>query len=608
MLILWDSDVDLPEQTVGITYTWNGYTEGDGYFSLLRYVDNNDRHLRDKYLAFTYALGECEINEKRVIDHLKFDDGLSFWWLTTFVEQHFNNIPISDAIRLLAFEEIIMLHTPQKILLVSSSLVLHQVISNLCQKLGTEYEWKKQKLHSFVFNKKNVYQNLPYCIQGLISLVWHIKTNRKYKKSEPVGWFNDKAVFICNYFANTVPDSASEGHFHSRYWEDLHALLDELDIKVNWLHHAPVNHKQSMDWVVKFNQNPKEKSFHAFISSHCSWSVIIKVVKKWLYLNMLFWKLHNVKDAFKVQESSLSFWPLMKGHWGSALCGASSITNLLFLELFEKIFSELPHQKLGLYLCENHTWERALIHKWKKYGHGKLIGVAHATIRFWDLRYFCDLRILPEIPHADHIALNGMYAVEAYSDVYYPKKLIIECEALRYNYLYNGIARSTDFTENKVSQVLILGDIFYCSTDNMLKLLERAVEFIPISMEFTFKAHPLCPINVEDYPCLNMQVTSRPILDIISDYDLAYVSGITSAAVDVYCAGMPVIVVLNNSSLNFSPLRGQMAVNFVSTENELAESLSALASIPGVQSFDREFFFLNQQLPKWRSVLDTVHS
>ena len=72
--------------------------------------------------------------------------------------------------------------------------------------------------------------------------------------------------------------------------------------------------------------------------------------------------------------------------------GSAAVINLLWIELFDQALRDAPRQDKGFYLCENQGWERAFIHAWRKHGHGELIAVPHATVRFWDLRYFADPR------------------------------------------------------------------------------------------------------------------------------------------------------------------------------------------------------------------------
>ena len=103
-------------------YLWNGYAETAAVHSLLRYVENHAERLRGKYLAWIHDLGESRIEGKRIIDHLAFLDGLSYWWMTLFVEKSFGkSLSMTDAIRLFALEDIVSDQKPGKLKLVSAN-------------------------------------------------------------------------------------------------------------------------------------------------------------------------------------------------------------------------------------------------------------------------------------------------------------------------------------------------------------------------------------------------------------------------------------------------------------------------------------------------------
>ena len=76
----------------------------------------------------------------------------------------------------------------------------------------------------------------------------------------------------------------------------------------------------------------------------------------------------------------------------------------------------------------------------------------------------------------------------------------------------------------------------------------------------------------------------------------------TSAAVDAYLAGLPVVVMLDETELNFSPLRGQPGVRFVGTPEELADALQAGHGATAYPD-RKDFFFLDPALPRWRRLL-----
>lgn len=289
--------------------------------------------------------------------------------------------------------------------------------------------------------------------------------------------------------------------------------------------------------------------------------------------------------------------------------GSVAISNLLWIELFDKALRELPYQAKGLYLCENQAWERALIHAWRKHRHGQLIALAHSTVRFWDLRYFTDARTVRSadphpMPRADLIALNGTAAIDAYLSMDYPQEAIAECEALRYGYLNDlRTGHSSRKVKGDPIQVLILGDYMPSNTIKMLQLLEVAAPLISDPIAYTVKPHPNWLVESTGYPSLQLKVVTDPLGKILHDFDVAYSSNMTSAAVDAYLAGMPVVVMLDGTELNFSPLRGHLGVSFVSTPKELAEALQRAYRGKTPDIDQNEFFYLDPQLPRWQRLL-----
>ncbi len=320
MLTLWDSRAE-PSEHAGLVYTWNGYTEKDSVRSLLWYVETHGERLRLKYLTWIHDLGESQVNGKRLIDHLAFEDGLSYWWMTLFVEQDpWKSSSITDAIRLLALEEIIIQQRPSKLRLVSANRSLHEVLSGLCQNLGIAYEWERLPDKSLrQLNLRSIYQTLPQSVQALVSLARHLRVRWPLRQADKSDWFDgDRSLFFCSYFFNVVPKLAEEGHFHSRYWEGLHGLMERLNLSGNWLqlyypHDAVPNPRVAMDSLQRFNQQRKDEGFHTFLDAYLSWRIVLRVLKRWLRLNLINRHLREIQHAFRPQGSHLSLWPVMRG-------------------------------------------------------------------------------------------------------------------------------------------------------------------------------------------------------------------------------------------------------------------------------------------------------
>jgi surface carbohydrate biosynthesis protein (TIGR04326 family) len=616
-ITLWDSSSDPSEQS-GLVYRWNGYGEAGSIYSLLRYVERHGERLRPKYLALIHELGERRINGKRVIDHLALEDGLSYWWMTLLVEKSVYKSPsIVDAIRLLAIEEIVVQKGPRAFRLVSANRVLHEVLGGLCRRLGVVYEWKRLPNRSSRRpGFQSTYAALPQPVQALVSLALHLVRRWPLRKAKNPGWFDDEgSLFFCSYFLHLDREALANGNFLPQYWGGLPNMLAVKGHRTNWLHHylessvAPTA-AVALDAVRSFNRDCQAQGFHSFLNAYLSLRVVPRVLRRWLKLWFISWRLIEIKHTLSPTGSKLSFWPLIQGDWHASMRGSVAIKNLLWIELFGRALRDLPRQQRGLFLCENQAWERAFIHAWHKHGHGQLIAVAHATIRFWDLRYFIDPRTVRSphpypMPRAELVALNGKAAVDAYVSSGYPTDAVVECEALRYGYLDDlRSSLAPRRPPGNAIKVLILGDYLPSCTMKMLSLLEAALALSTRPAEYTFKPHAGFSVKSTDFPSLRMRVVTDPLPTILRDFDVAYASNMTSAAVDAYLMGVPVIVMLDETELNFSPLRDRTGARFAGTPRELAEALERGGPAVARDAEVGDFFFLDSALPRWRRLLD----
>ena len=269
-----------------------------------------------------------------------------------------------------------------------------------------------------------------------------------------------------------------------------------------------------------------------------------------------------------IQNEMKYYYPLLRKQCFNSFLGKLSISNLLFLNLFERAMIALPKQSKGVYLQENEGWEFGLIYAWRASGHSpNLMGFPHTTPRHWDLRYFYSQQSYErkdqcDLPLPAYVGVNGTAAKNMYLDGGHPKDRLIEIEALRYLYLVDTTnLRSYSVTSGEEKKtVLVLGDYLKENTIKLMKLLSVSAQFIDKPIQYIIKPHPVCPIYEEDYPELHMVVSSDPIHVLIEQCSLAYTSSITSAAVDAYCAGEPVVTVLDLRALNLSPFRGSNKV------------------------------------------------
>ncbi len=624
-VIVWDREND-PPADMGEVLCWQSYAEGDRIFSVPRHLENHAERLKRKYLAFIHDLGDSKIAGKRVIDHLSMDDGFSFWWMTLLAEKSPYKSPrIYDCLRILALEEILLERKPSDLILKSSNRDLAQVIQLLCNDIGVNFSWEREVQPPQNWSLRRFYRALPYPIRGCLFFARHLVTRWSLRNLKAPAWFSGEgAIFLCSYFSHLDPVSCAKGHFYSRQWEALPKHIHDSGSRTNWIQHflpssVVPNVRTGIGWLRSFNLDSGRQGCHSFLDTYLTWKIVGRVFKNWFWLNALAWRLRSIKSVFYPKGSATWLWPILQDDWLASLSGPTGIGNCLWVELFDAALKDMPHQEMGFYLHEKQGWENALLHAWRKYGHGEIIGVPHATVPFWHLYYFDDPRSIQSkqkcsMPLPNRLAVNGPVAWRAFAETGYSDEQLVEVEAVRYMNLATIVVKpalypaSHDAMKQQLSaptgvRALVLGDMIPESMHNFLRLLENTVELMPSDCKFTFKPHPAYAVPLDKYSRLRADETKDALHRILTDFDIVLTAYGTSASLDAYLTGLPVVICLNGSDFNLSPLRGHSGVYFISTPKELAERLQVTISNADRRPVSNEFFFLDPELPRWKKLL-----
>ncbi len=617
-VLIWDVEGP-PKREALFTILWRSYETSAraDFVSMPQLIEASADSLRARYLSWIYTLGEANIGDLRLIDHLKLRPNFSYWWMTLLVEKcNFAKSPqIDNAIRLMAFADWVTEHHVDKIVLVSSNQPLAECMRLLCTRIGVKFEWQSLALKPApLFWVRRIFLLLPQKLRELAGLIRYLHDRWPLRGVGLKEWRQtDGHLSFISYLFNLVPNAAIAGLFESRYWAHLPEDLRLHGAKTNWLHiyvkdTLLPNASKAADAIRQFNKTGRGEQVHVTLDTFLSLRVIFKTLTDWACIVRIGKRLQKSLDVPKAD--GLELWPLFSKDWQQSLFGSVAMFNLLNLNLFESAMKTLPKQRVGVYLQENQGWEFAMIHSWKAAGHGRLIGSPHSCVRFWDLRYFFDSRSYSRtgnnlLPLPDQLALNGDAATEAYKAGGYSVKNMVQVEALRYLGLEcgNDYSKDTKLHTNGYLHVLVLGDYLPSNTRVQMSLLENAVQYLPSGTVITVKPHPHCPIEPTDYPGLVMTVTMEPIFTLLPECDVAYASALTSAAVDAYCSGVRVVSVLDPNTLNLSPLRGRQGALFASTSEELTSAIISCASSRRMRDIRQDFFTLDQSLIRWNKLL-----
>jgi surface carbohydrate biosynthesis protein (TIGR04326 family) len=616
--LVWDSE-NAPPKGAPNLLLWRGFPTTNLPFavSIPKLIEDNSDVLKARYLAWIYDLGEKLVDANSLVDHLELRPEFSYWWMTRLAEKYnYAYSPhITDAVRLMALDFWMTNRSISSLVLASHNCDLAECMRLWCSKLGVSFEW--QHIDELSVNTsivRRIYKVLPMFIQGLLRLVYYYIDRWELRGLGLREWRETQGgVTFFSYLFNLVPSATINAKYQSRYWSNLPDELVKDGVKTNWLHiyykdELLPTARSAAHLIKEFNRTTNGHQLHITLDSFLTLPVFFRTFRDWIRLISISRRLEPAIS--NVTSDGLVLWPLFATEWSRTTVGTNAIENCLYLNLFEAAMNMLPKQQTGVYLYEQQPWELALIYAWKESGHGCLIGAQHSTVLYWDLRYFHDPRTYKtmgrnDLPMPNKVAVNGTVALNTIIQSGYPEKNLIEVEALRYLYLAEdkGNKHSALIGKKKNMRLLVLGDYMPSNTRRQLNLLTQALTMLSVNLEITVKPHPACPIKTQDYPDINMTVSYEPIAKLLAESDLAYTSAATSAAVDAYCAGVPVISLLDPNTLNLSPLRGFKDVVFASEAKELAVALNSATKAVDESFYKKAFFLIDLQLPRWRKLL-----
>ncbi|MGE5466083.1 MAG: TIGR04326 family surface carbohydrate biosynthesis protein [Ignavibacteria bacterium] len=615
-ILLWDRE-GVPPSHDGQTALWRSYGMPalPDAISVPRLVEASAHPLRERYLAWVHDLGETLVDGRKLVDSLALRPGLSYWWLTSLVEKcNYEKSPwIDTAIKLMAFEEWARGRSFAKLTLVSSDRALARCLELWCRKNGTRFECEFERAPLPAASAiRRLYARLPAIMRGAIFLIRYVSSRWSLRGAGVEAWRRSSGrLCFVSYFFNLAPAALAAGRYECHNWGPLPGMLEADGIAANFLHiyvkselSPAASHAARA--LRRLNEAPGSRQAHVALDSFLGVRVLVRSLRDWFGVMLKAGGLE--RQAARTTSRGLQLWPLFAGEWRETTVGGTGLGNLLCLNLFEAAMAALPRQSLAVYLLENQGWEAGLLHAWKAAGHGPIVGFPHSTLRFWDLRYYYDARSYARscanpLPRPDKYAVSGPAALRACIGGSYPNDGLVPVEALRYLYLGRPVRTCAGALNGREPlRLLVLTDYSSRSTGHQLRLLEQSVRSFGQAFSIKVKPHPACPVAPSEYPGLSMTVTTEPVGEALRHCDIAYASAVTSAAVDAYCAGVPVVVALDGETVNQSPLMGCAGVRFAGTPEDLARAVAEQASQPG-ESRAGDYFDLDAGLPKWKRLV-----
>jgi|TARA_B100000315_G_C14582297_1_gene591131 surface carbohydrate biosynthesis protein (TIGR04326 family) len=590
--------------------------------SIPLHVEKQAVEIKTEYLRMIYEVGGTQIEGKPLTEHLKLFDNLSLWWLTTIAEKTpFLYESIYKVFKLRALEKLYLKEDCTELVYCGFDSSVHRTLKLWCEKMGHVYRHisapKKSKSDSLPPLRK-FFNRLPHGLQALAWLVrrwWlrfrhygglEVKASEQFVKSE---------VTIATIFPNIDMKKAGSGVFRSRYWENLHDLLDQSGLKINWIWFYYATRDMPFNKALELRNTFNEKyggrqQFH-LLEDFLTFRELLKGLR--LYLKIYFRRanLEKSREAFCFPRSMMNLFPVLQWDWECSLFGIMSIERIFQGVMFDSMARHLSATPWGLYTWENQPWELSLIAAWRRrHKETRIIAYVHSSVRPMDLRLFMDPEIYRDpsptaFPLPDILGVNGSAGLSTMRESGYPNEKLERIEALRFFNLSGKYGSERKPIEETNRTLMVVTGVIPHEAYFQLELLKNAWHEGALEKykKILIKPHPGFAVGsiLED---LNPEFDYEVISGIISSYwnkvDVVYCANSSGASLEAAWLGIPLIITLAVNAINLNPMFEFEGIKFVADVSQLVEELEQ----PRIVEIPDDYFFMDEELKSWKRLLE----
>tara|TARA_B100001250_G_scaffold414207_2_gene451293 strand:- start:5107 stop:6915 length:1809 start_codon:yes stop_codon:yes gene_type:complete len=579
----------------GIFYAWNGRENSN--ISLSNFILKNKSSLREDYLEFIENVKKNNNNISDIVNFKIYSKYNIFEMSNIYEKNIFKSPKIIDCIKLLAINKIIKIYKLSGIKYYGSNSNIYNSLNFFCKNNNLIFYSKnniKLKIN-FRFTALNFLKSVFFL------LIYFIKRFNllNYKKKNFI--LKENEILIFSYYVHLQKNKSTN------LWGNLGETLNKKNYKINWLHDfSPSNQvPNSKTFLNNIRLLNNKKNNHIPIDSFLNFFSIIKIFINLfrVYINFFF---INLKKIFFYKKNKINFFYFLENDFKKSIFGPDLVKNLIYIEIYENLFSKISKTKFGLYLLENQAWESIMINAWRFYKHGILIGSINSTVRDWDLRYFKSQKKIfkKKLNSPDYIAVNGELTKKSITkNNLINKHKIFQVEAVRYNYL-NKIGR-----KNKIkNSVIIFGDISINANYEILIELKKSLKFLNKKLLFYYKPHPTLPKKVVDDLLIRFKFLKKMDKMNINYNQFQYCicSETTSAILEAIYFGLKTSIFVSKNSINLSPLPSNLWKNYLYNYKDIINFF--INSSKNEHIFINKLIDINSKNKKWLTFIKNKYS
>lgn len=580
-------------------------------------IDETADEIRDKYIEFIAKLPEkFSIDGKNLKEWFYYPDGgISLWWLSLVAEKNtFKSDSFNGLVQFYAVIRIIKQDDVRKIVLSCISKKLSSTLDLYCRQNSLSFTVLLGKERG-IGNLLDRYHTiraiigagsyLSYELVRWIRLRFSIKhriERRINAKTNP--------VLLVTYYPNIDTGNAERGKLKNLYYLPLQEELEKQGRDIIWVamyvQNTSISFAQSLQYAKRFIDG----GYHfVFLDEFLTLTSFVKIVIGLLWSVRRFKKIERTLPGHHFLSENVSVYPIFQEDWYKSFCGATGVQGLLFLEAFKNMFKKLGRVQRGLYYCEMHAWEKALLAAKKSQAPDtKLFGYQHATISRMLLNYFNHPSELQEVntkcamPKPDKIACDGEVPRRYFRESGWHEDELTVVEAIRYSHLQNVPKQSKQTKDNVI---LVAFSISVEDSVAVLNMVTEGLKEMP-NIKVWLKPHPFLPMNlvlqqIGPISDARFEIKEGQIEKLLPEAKGVIISE-SGVALEALAYGCRIITINLPDMVNMSPLRGIQSnlVKYVNSPTQLKKAVNELVEAreednpTEAKELINQFFYFNK--------------
>lgn len=487
------------------------------YINIIDFINGDSPKIRTKYLSIIQQLDKIKIQEETLRSHYLYKKNYNLWEMSSVIEKStLKKNKTNDLLKFIALQEILNQSEVKEITLFDCNKNVPKIFDN--QKIKINKKFSFTQFFSY-FEKSSFFVILKYLIFLLRNFSF-IKQKYELKKN---------SIFFLSYYAhlNKGKEHTSWGKLYKKYNLNNNFFYFFLPSRKNFFFK-----NQNYFFINNFFQY---RDFFQIIKNFFCYKKKFKMVK-----NQLF----NIEKNTELKNACM----ILQNDIEESLNGFLLLENLTWITLFDRMMSEVPFQRKGIYIYENQPWERAFINAWKKYNHGELYGFVTASIHYWLLSYLDTNYLLSSRPK--YVICSSEFTKLSLKENNFDENSIIINETLKYDKIYK---KQKIINKLEKKNLVVFGDYFRPINENLLNIINKISLNKDIIQKYKlyFKPHP------ENYYWkLNKKIEVINNKNDIS-FSVAICPNTSIVSIELIDSEIKTLIYKDNNFVDLSPLKNQ---------------------------------------------------